>query len=289
MARTGKIARLPSNIRHSLNLRLQDGELGKDLIEWLNSLPPVKRLLAREFDSRPISDKNLSEWRAGGFLDWQHQQNVRESIDRFMEFSADLDDSADITARLSTFLAAQLAADTFQSLAATSDPQARLRIIRKTVRSLQTLRNSDRTAARAERENAEWADKLEEAEFAICQEHNERIISEAKSSALNSIYDTVHRNDIAKLLGRSPNARIAAEGIVNIHRAARGEKPLPPMPPPPPDVTNSGLIQPNPTSTTQTGTLPNPAPSPQPAAAAQTPSIPAREPSGATTQAWTGG
>ena len=39
MARTGKIARLPDDIREQLNRRLNDGEKGKKLVMWLNSLP----------------------------------------------------------------------------------------------------------------------------------------------------------------------------------------------------------------------------------------------------------
>ena len=59
MARIGKIARLPGGIRAQLNTRLQDGEEGKEIILWLNSLPEVKEVLAKKFDGRPINDQNL--------------------------------------------------------------------------------------------------------------------------------------------------------------------------------------------------------------------------------------
>ena len=45
MSHNGKIARLPHAIRNQLNLRLQDGEQGKNLVQWLNSLTEVKFVL----------------------------------------------------------------------------------------------------------------------------------------------------------------------------------------------------------------------------------------------------
>ena len=58
MTRTGKIARLPRDIRHALNTRLTDGEPGPDILRWLNNLPDVKSVLKSNFDSRPISAQN---------------------------------------------------------------------------------------------------------------------------------------------------------------------------------------------------------------------------------------
>ena len=47
MKRTGKIARLPHQLRNELNQRLHDGESGVDLIKWLNALPEVQAILWR--------------------------------------------------------------------------------------------------------------------------------------------------------------------------------------------------------------------------------------------------
>ena len=49
MSRFGKIARLPLDIREQLNRRLQDGEIGKELVVWLNSVPEVQAVLKAEF------------------------------------------------------------------------------------------------------------------------------------------------------------------------------------------------------------------------------------------------
>ena len=40
---TGKIARFPRHIRNKLSQRLDDGEGGDSLLEWLNGLPEVKK------------------------------------------------------------------------------------------------------------------------------------------------------------------------------------------------------------------------------------------------------
>jgi hypothetical protein len=53
-----------------LNQRLADGEAGNRLVEWLNSIPAVMKVMAEQFDSRPINENNVSEWRQGGFEEW---------------------------------------------------------------------------------------------------------------------------------------------------------------------------------------------------------------------------
>jgi len=85
MTRTGKIARLPHKIRHQLNLRLRDGAKHKSILDWLNSLPETQALLEAEFDGRPITPSNLSEWMNGGYPNWEIQQNA-------IDFACSLDD-----------------------------------------------------------------------------------------------------------------------------------------------------------------------------------------------------
>lgn len=71
MANYGKIARLPRKIRDELNRRLDDGEAGVDLVVWLNQLPAVKKVLRERFGGRPINEVNLTEWKNGGYANWQ--------------------------------------------------------------------------------------------------------------------------------------------------------------------------------------------------------------------------
>src|SRR5215469_15625756 len=80
--RTGKIARLPHHLREELNRRLDNGEPGVRLVEWLNTLPEVKEVLKTHFDGHPINEVNLTEWKQGGFLDWQaHRQRLGDMKD----------------------------------------------------------------------------------------------------------------------------------------------------------------------------------------------------------------
>lgn len=71
MTRNGKIAR-------DVNRRLDNGEPGVRLFEWLNTLPDGKEILKSDFENRPIKEVNLTESKQGGFIEWQAH---RESLD----------------------------------------------------------------------------------------------------------------------------------------------------------------------------------------------------------------
>jgi hypothetical protein len=78
---TGKIARLPDDIREQLNQRLFDGQGGTEVLAWLNELPSVKEILAAQFAGVPVNHENLSNWRHSGYERWfryQRTQNLRK-------------------------------------------------------------------------------------------------------------------------------------------------------------------------------------------------------------------
>ena len=108
MQRNGKIARLPREIRDELNTRLAEGEPGGPLLEWLNGLPTVKAVLERGFGNNPITKQNLSEWRTGGFVEWEARQ---EMLAQTREMAADAKEFNKVTAgKLTDHLATTLAA-----------------------------------------------------------------------------------------------------------------------------------------------------------------------------------
>jgi hypothetical protein len=80
MTRKGKIARLPRHVREELNRRLDDGEQGVRLVDWLNGQKDVKLILDADFGGRPINEQNLTDWKQGGYLDWQQLQQSREWV-----------------------------------------------------------------------------------------------------------------------------------------------------------------------------------------------------------------
>src|SRR5580704_507638 len=88
--RTGKIARLPRMIRNELNQRLDNGEEGKKLVRWLNRMPEVRQVMAECFEGKPVTEQNLSEWKAGGFEDWAGRQEFLEQARELAEEAEDL-------------------------------------------------------------------------------------------------------------------------------------------------------------------------------------------------------
>ena len=93
----GKIARLPKTIREKLNRRLDNGEPASDIVPWLNGLPAVKKILTAQFGGKPITHKNLSNWRLNGYQRWLEKQeslaSLRELMDEAKELQHDTDDS----------------------------------------------------------------------------------------------------------------------------------------------------------------------------------------------------
>jgi hypothetical protein len=91
-SRTGKIGRLPRAIRQQLNERLADGESAKTLVSWLNGCEVVQERLAEYYDSRPITEQNLSDWKQGGFQDWLWHQQARSMARDFLLQAEELSD-----------------------------------------------------------------------------------------------------------------------------------------------------------------------------------------------------
>src|SRR6266446_4533215 len=90
MSHKGKIARLPLAIREQINRRLQDGEIGRDLVVWLNSAPEVQAVLKAEFGERPVNEPNLSDWKAGGYEDWLVHQDTMEQVNQLVANAKEL-------------------------------------------------------------------------------------------------------------------------------------------------------------------------------------------------------
>jgi hypothetical protein len=74
----GKIARLPREIREELNQRLDNGELGSTIVDWLNSLTKTQQIVAAHFQGNVVTEQNLSEWRQGGFQEWLAREEMAE-------------------------------------------------------------------------------------------------------------------------------------------------------------------------------------------------------------------
>jgi hypothetical protein len=102
--RNGKIANLPNVIREQLNLRLLEGETGRELSAWLNALPVVQSILGLQFHGAPISEVNLTHWRQGGFLQWLTERECFDSARALAEGDCDLADTGLSAERLLNIL-----------------------------------------------------------------------------------------------------------------------------------------------------------------------------------------
>jgi len=112
MTRTGKIARLPRDLRHQLNRRMADGEPGIRLVEWLNALEQVRQVLAQDFGGREINEQNLTEWKQGGYVDWLARQETLACARELAADAGELAEAADgsLADHLAVALSARYAA-----------------------------------------------------------------------------------------------------------------------------------------------------------------------------------
>jgi hypothetical protein len=160
MTRKGKIARLPHPIREQINRRLQNGEEGKQITEWLNTLPGTKAVLAAEFGGEPINEVNLSNWKLGGYRDWEAQQEALEAVRRFGGDAAELGHAAggQLADQLAICLTARIAVALQRAASDGDEPAEQLQRLRQLCGDLVALRKGDHNAQwlRIEREKLDF-------------------------------------------------------------------------------------------------------------------------------------
>lgn len=148
MTRRGKIARIPHSIREQINRRLQNGEEGKQIAEWLNTLPEVQALMAAEFDGQPVNEPNLSHWKLGGYRDWQAQQDSVEAVRCFGADAAQLSREAggQLADQLALCLTARVAIALRRFSPGRDDLARELELLRLLRSNLVALRKGDHNA-----------------------------------------------------------------------------------------------------------------------------------------------
>ena len=77
-ARTGKVARLPKNIRDSINRMIEDGFRYRAIVEQLGP------------DAQGITKHHLTEWKKGGYVDWLGDQQWLQEIRVQQQFGLEL-------------------------------------------------------------------------------------------------------------------------------------------------------------------------------------------------------
>jgi hypothetical protein len=146
-SRRGKIARLPRHIREELNRRLQNGEEARKALQWLNSLPEVQSVLAADFDGQPINDQNISNWKYGGYRDWEAKEDVLEVVRAFTADAPEFQQGGgpSFSENLALRLAAQ-AALLLRRLTADDNSPSQLESLAKLCRQVVELRRGDHDA-----------------------------------------------------------------------------------------------------------------------------------------------
>ncbi|MCX6955434.1 MAG: hypothetical protein NTV51_25065 [Verrucomicrobia bacterium] len=160
MTRTGKIARLPREVREELNRRLLDGESARRLVAWLNAQAEVRAMLDEHFDGRAIRVQSVSEWRAGGWGDWYRERQVLELAALMGEEADDFEALANGARFADRFAQASAVAlmGQLRAAGAMEEGPAKLRAVLRVVAGLVRLRGSDRQWERSVREGErqEW-------------------------------------------------------------------------------------------------------------------------------------
>ena len=200
MALLSKISRLPRKVRDELNMRLDNGQLGPQILPWLNALPEVKKILDEHYQGAEINSQNLSTWRETGFCDWQRRQEDVQKTRDLTEFALTLADKSGALMKGNRALIGgkllgvfeQMPTETLESLMA-DKPETLLELI-STVAALSTAETSDqrvhndRERLKLEKEKGQRADKKlaldrEKFEKAVA----EKIIEAARSPELQAI------------------------------------------------------------------------------------------------------
>jgi hypothetical protein len=167
MTRVGKVARLPKVVRDELNRRLDNNEQGKRLVKWLNSLPEVQAVTKAEFGGKPIREQNLSEWKQGGYRDWQKHQERHEFVRELTGEAKDLESAAGavpLSSGLSTLLLVEIAQAVRDALEETADAATRLERLEEVARRFAQLRREESNAGRAQLARERWERELADAE-----------------------------------------------------------------------------------------------------------------------------
>jgi hypothetical protein len=216
MARTGKIARLPRDLRAQLNTRLQDGHDGKQIVQWLNSLPDVKKVLAARFDSRPINEQNLSDWRLGGYQEWLAHEDILAQVGDLADNQHELATVAPgqsladhLAAAISFRFAAILAA---QGQQFDEPARGQLRLLTRLCQAAVKLRRSDQNAARLKIETQRW----ELARSQMTEERAETVLRKQRDALAAPIWAAVKAGERAVEFGGGKAARFAAEMLREI-------------------------------------------------------------------------
>ena len=244
LTRNGKIGRLPKAVREQLNRRLDNGGQGRQLLEWLNSLPEVQAVVAREFGGQPIRKQNLSKWRKGGYTDWLRQQ---EALDMARQLAADtgelqLAGAQPLADQMAVWLTARYLMAIRKLAEKNNDDEPDLKVLREFCHDVVALRRGDHSAARLKMEQERLEREREKTEEEVVAHFQRWVKNPAVRDWICKAWASPEEREarMREIFGRPPKPSVAA--------ASAGDESNPVKP----SQTESDLIQPNPTNVTAT-------------------------------------
>ncbi|MGA3182155.1 MAG: thiamine pyrophosphate-dependent enzyme [Verrucomicrobiota bacterium] len=133
-----------------------NGETASQIAEWLNTLPEAKAALDAEFDGQAINEINLSNWKLGGYREWELQQEALEAVRRLGANAAELntESGGQMADQMAACLTARIAIALQKLPDEGEDPAAQWQRLRLLCGDLVALRKGDHNAQwlRLERE-----------------------------------------------------------------------------------------------------------------------------------------
>jgi hypothetical protein len=221
MTRLGKIARLPREIRDQLNLRLSNGEVGRQLVEWLNGLPEAQAVLAAQFGGRPISEQNLTEWKQGGYEEWLRHQEDCAYARLLTEDSRELEKEAG-EIRLEDRLAAPMAlalARLMREVAESPGDTEKQKTLLSVSRELALLRSGSHEADRVRLERERWDTKQAE----IAEKKRKEAEWAAQWDRVKAMFPSLSFDGLLEQLGKPPQElQTCLQASARLRRAEAG-------------------------------------------------------------------
>jgi hypothetical protein len=155
--RNGKIARLDRDTREALNRQIQKNYSGADILAWLNAQPKVKAVLDKEFEGQPIGTQNLSQWRHGGYDEWQKQQLAYARLAKKQKGSgAKKANPHQLGAEMAQLYAEELTVTLDDLLVTAPTAEERMKRLDKGLARIQGWRWADYNAQRMALEQKKW-------------------------------------------------------------------------------------------------------------------------------------
>jgi hypothetical protein len=196
IARDARIARLPESIREQVNRRLEKGEPGQQIADWLNTVAEVTALMAAEFDGQPVTEANVVSWELGAYRHWEEQQEALEAAVQLGENAAEIAQAAggQLADHLALWLTARIAVALRKTPCAGDDAAGQLQGLRQLVGDLVALRKGDQSAQwlRIEREKLDSElRKFEEEEAARKRQLEKPKIDYKTYHASQEVHDQV--------------------------------------------------------------------------------------------------